>query len=90
MVDDPTTPTGPEAPAPYDLIRLVPGNPLGVDPGTLLIIADTVDNAPGVYEVHHQDTHPGYMDWAGAVTVEDIATVLRITDTTAYSWSPRP
>lgn len=90
MVDDPTTPAGPSDPRPYDLVRLIPGNRLGIDPRTVLTVADTVDNAPGVFEVHHQDDHPDHMDWAGAVTTADIATIVRITGTTAHSWSPRP
>ncbi|WP_033287063.1 DUF6211 family protein [Streptomyces sp. NRRL F-525] len=90
MVDPQHPPAGTRDPQPYDFVRLHPGNRLGIAPEVLLTVADVVDNAPGVLEVHHQTDHPDYMDWAGAVTADDIATVVRITGATAHSWSPRP
>ena len=91
MVDQhPDAPGGSDAPQPYDLVRLTAGNRFGLSPEVLLTVADIVDNAPGVLEVHHQQDHPDYMDWAAAVTVDDIAVVIRVTGTTAHSWSPNP
>jgi len=91
MVDEPTSAPSGSALQPYDLIRLVAGNRFGIGTDVLLTVVDTVGTTPGVYEVHHQTDHPGYMDWAGAVTLEDVATVVRPTnDGTALSWDPRP
>ncbi|MFM9625099.1 DUF6211 family protein [Streptomyces turgidiscabies] len=90
MLDPQHPPTGTPDPQPYDLVHLRPGNQLGIAPEVLLTVADLVDNAPGVLELHHQAGHPDYMDWAGAVTVDDIVTVVRITGTAAHRWSPHP
>lgn len=68
----------------------MPGNRLGIDPTTLLTVADTVGSTPGALEVHHQTDHPAHMDWAAAVTLDDIAVVVRINRTTAHTWSPHP
>lgn len=87
MLDDPTTPAGGRAPQPYDLVRLTPGNRAGVPSDTVLTVADTVDDKPGVLEVHHQTDHPDYLDWAAAVTAGDIATVIRVTAGTIETWS---
>ncbi|MFE3557281.1 DUF6211 family protein [Streptomyces sp. NPDC059193] len=84
---DPTQTTHPQ---PYDLVRLHPGNPLGIPAGTTLIIADTVDSTIGLYEVWHLDSHPDYQDWAAAVTAADIALITRAEAGAVRTWTPAP
>ncbi|MGW0786149.1 DUF6211 family protein [Streptomyces sp. NPDC002913] len=85
----PSTPNyGP--PQPYDTVYLKTGNAYGITSATPLIVADAPEDAPGVYELHHLETHPGYWDWAAGVRAEDIATVVRIVEDAAHSWSPTP
>ncbi|MGW1674581.1 DUF6211 family protein [Streptomyces sp. NPDC002324] len=90
MLDDQNAPAGDRAPQPYDLVRLSPGNRFGLPADTLLTVADLVDDEPGVLEVHHQYNHPDHLDWAAAVTAEDIATVIRVTAGTVETWSLHP
>ncbi|WP_125264848.1 DUF6211 family protein [Streptomyces alboflavus] len=84
------TTADPNTPQPYDLVQLIPGHPLGVSPDVLLTVADTVDGAPGLVEVHHQHDHPDYWDWSACITAADIAVIIRHTDGTAHRWSSRP
>ncbi|MET9676371.1 DUF6211 family protein [Streptomyces sp. NPDC006482] len=85
MVDDQPS-TAPEQPQPYDIVYLRTGNRLGIAPETPLTVAD-FGPAAGVWELHHQEQHPDYWDWAAAVTTSDIATVLRLSPQSARSWS---
>ncbi|MFF0430355.1 DUF6211 family protein [Streptomyces sp. NPDC004520] len=85
MVDDPRH-TAPDQPQPYDVVYLRPGNRLGIAPEIPLTVAD-FGPTTGVWELHHQEQHPHYWDWAAAATVADIATVLRLSPDSTRSWS---
>lgn len=88
MVSQPAGTHGHEAPAPYDIVILKDGAPIGAAPLEPLMVADIVEHAPGVFEVHRLEGHPGYADWAAAVTVADIELITRITQGAARSWTP--
>ncbi|MFF3726875.1 DUF6211 family protein [Streptomyces erythrochromogenes] len=77
-------------PQPYDQVRLNPAA-AGITPGTVVVIADTVDDEPGAYVVWHLEDHPDYQDWAATVTAADIHTITRITATgDVRAWTPSP
>ncbi|MGW2793610.1 DUF6211 family protein [Streptomyces sp. NPDC001251] len=90
MLDDPQA--SPDQPAilPYDIVTLRPGNRLGIDPAALLTVVDIVEDTPGAVEVHHQQDHPAYWDWAAAITADDVADVIRATAGTVERWSLHP
>jgi hypothetical protein len=85
MVDEhPTTPD--REPQPGDTVFLHAGTLAGISPRTPLVVADAEH---GVYELNHQDHHPDHQDWAAAVEIEHIATVVRISlDGVTSSWAP--
>ncbi|MFE5827301.1 DUF6211 family protein [Streptomyces erythrochromogenes] len=86
----PTERTPHGRPQPYDQVRLNPAA-AGIAPGTVVVIADTVDDEPGTYVAWHLEDHSDYQDWAAAVTAADIHTITRITDTgDVRTWTPSP
>ncbi|MFH9959646.1 DUF6211 family protein [Streptomyces roseolus] len=85
MLDDPPA-LDPDLPQPYDTVYLRPGNRFGVGPAVPLTVAD-FGPTDDVWELYHQEQHPGFWDWAAGASAADILTVVRSTPGSARSWA---
>lgn len=89
MLDD-SPGLDPDLPQPYDVVYLRPGNRFGVGPAVPLTVADFGPD-DDVWELHHQEQHPAFWDWAAGATAADILTVVRHGTRSARSWNlPHP
>ncbi|MEU3607073.1 DUF6211 family protein [Streptomyces sp. NPDC035033] len=89
MLDDPPG-LDPDLPQPYDVVYLRPGNRFGIDPAVPLSVAD-FGPADDVWELYHQEQHPGFWDWTAGASAADISMVVRHGTHSARSWTlPQP
>lgn len=83
----------PDTPRPRagDLVTIHPGGPPHLDPEALYTVADDqVFGHPATLEIHHPTTHPDHHDWAAAVKVSRVATIIRFTENGARTWRTPP
>ncbi|MDX2291805.1 MULTISPECIES: DUF6211 family protein [Streptomyces] len=86
MLDDPPG-LGPGLPQPYDVVCLRPGNRFGIGPAVPLTVAG-FGLTDDVRELHQQEQHPGFWDWAAGASAADVLTIVRYNTHSARSWAP--
>ncbi|MEV5593776.1 DUF6211 family protein [Streptomyces sp. NPDC052496] len=75
-------------PQPGDLAHLKVGNRIGAGPYDLFVIVDDVPPRGERLVLNRSGGHPDRDDWAAALILADVATLIRITPEGTRIWVP--
>jgi len=77
-------------PQPGDYIKLKPGNSLGTSEHETFVVVDDIAPVAGHLVLNLSPAHPDHVDWAAAVSPDEVARCSRITEEGSFSWTPSP
>jgi len=75
-------------PEPGDYVKLRPGNSVGASEHETFVVVDDIAPVAGHIVLNLPPAHPDQVDWAAAVSPDDIALCFRITEEGQCSWTP--